>query len=138
MRKEIKITVKPVLALAGGHNYRVTKLVNAVRVECDGKQDMEEGMLDTSIEAIESVTRKAKRARAKDRATQHSDRRTQNSDCRLRIRTGSHHTTMNNLVSRESLGNKSQLVNGSSDASFLARPPARVPIHGSGQTLSAI
>jgi hypothetical protein len=58
MRKEITITVKPVLALAGGHNYRVTKLVNAVRVECDGKQDMEEGMLDASIEAIESVTRK--------------------------------------------------------------------------------
>jgi hypothetical protein len=57
MRKEIAITVKPVLALSNGHIYRVTKLVNAVRVECDGKQDMEEGMLDSEIETIERVTR---------------------------------------------------------------------------------
>jgi hypothetical protein len=65
MRKETTITVKPVLALAGGHNYRVTKLVNAVRVECGGKQDMEEGMLDASIETIQRAGRIRKERTAK-------------------------------------------------------------------------
>jgi hypothetical protein len=53
MKKQIEITLKPALSGASGHNYRIVKIVNSIRVFCGmSEYRVGDGLSESAAESL--------------------------------------------------------------------------------------